>query len=736
MIFLAFFSERKNQCRQSSFPKKIFRYFSEFTSDPVSFSFSSNPLKSWRSFCLFFDLKSSCLPIKNKAGFSVVETLITMGLLSVVALGTLKVLTISNQSSQMMKATFSEQELRGTVTHVLSNDNDCKENFKPATGKLEGTDNQKGIGTISKLEKDSVLVLEAGKSFKNNLEIVKMEMIGDASEDPKIQSVGRSFVVYYSKKMTGKLRTQGGGECTSSDTSGCYFVQCTVDYRLENNSNPDVLACNTLNCIGGSSVSCYTADSEDVQLNTITNSLTGFISKEIPNSEKEGKGRALVGCGGTSDINVSATTAFGYEAGINTTNDSGDINYGKFNTFLGYQAGYFNTTGSRNTFSGFMAGYSNTTGHNNTFIGEYAGYFNKTGFRNTFIGKNAGAMSDIGEQNTFIGTSAGIWNRGSYNTFIGYVAGVSNTTGKSNIFIGVGAGRKGTTGSSNVFIGGGYQATTGYLNTYVGKGAGSSWNEKWNPHVPNTMPPNEGHFNTFIGRMAGWPNSTGFENTFLGMNTGRNNNTGYRNTFVGTRAGYGNTTGHDNIFIGYQIRQEGTPLPQQDYQLNIGNLIVGRLPKVHTGGMYVHPDDDIAADYGLTAASNYIRDQSLIPTLSLSSNPIVFIRGDLKVLEDATIDKTLTVKEDTFLEKKLTVKEDTLLEKELIVEKETTLKKGLTVDGDPTYLNKGLTVMDGLTSFYRRIECFRRRIDSFRPHNLSELYLCLSWPHKPRQPLC
>jgi len=179
---------------------------------------------------------------------------------------------------------------------------------------------------------------------------------------------------------------------------------------------------------------------------------------------------------------------------------------GDTNTFYGLGAG-FSTSGSWNTFIGRNAGYSNTTGNSNTFLGYYAGRANTTGYYNTFLGLNAG---------------------------------FSNTTGNSNTFLGVSAGNSNTTGYDNTFIGlyAGYSNTAGTFNTFIGHAAGNA----------NTT----GIYNTFLGQAAGNANTTGNYNTFLGQAAGGTNTTGYSNTYLGNYAGYANTTGIGNLFIGYQ----------------------------------------------------------------------------------------------------------------------------------------------------------------------------------------
>jgi len=53
---------------------------------------------------------------------------------------------------------------------------------------------------------------------------------------------------------------------------------------------------------------------------------------------------------------------------------------GLYNTFVGDDAGAYNTTGSNNSFLGYQAGYSNTTGYYNSFLGTQAGRNNTTGY--------------------------------------------------------------------------------------------------------------------------------------------------------------------------------------------------------------------------------------------------------------------------------------------------------------------------------------------------------------------
>src|SRR3989338_4989120 len=68
-------------------------------------------------------------------------------------------------------------------------------------------------------------------------------------------------------------------------------------------------------------------------------------------------------------------------------------------------------------------------------------------------------------------------------------------------------------------------------------------------------------YNTFMGTLAGYSNTTGYYNTFIGTNAGSSNTTGYYNTFMGTIAGYyladgstSNQTSANSVFVGFDTK--------------------------------------------------------------------------------------------------------------------------------------------------------------------------------------
>ena len=133
----------------------------------------------------------------------------------------------------------------------------------------------------------------------------------------------------------------------------------------------------------------------------------------------------------------------------------------------------------------------------------------------TFVG--CGGTGDaVASSGTLVGFAAGAALTGNYNTFLGYQAGGTSVSAQNNVFVGYEAGK----------------------------------------------------------------NSQGNDNTFAGYRAGMSNTSGQRNTFVGRQAGEGMSAGSGNILIGNLAAPESSAglSVAGDRQLNIGNLIFGRLP--------------------------------------------------------------------------------------------------------------------------------------------------------------
>ena len=129
--------------------------------------------------------------------------------------------------------------------------------------------------------------------------------------------------------------------------------------------------------------------------------------------------------------------------------------------------------------------------------------------------------------------------------------------GLSNTKLGQGAGSAAGDDDASIFIGrnAGFNNTTGFSNTFLGKSAGyGNTTGADNTFLGDAAGFNNttGDSNTFLGTDAGGRNTTGSSNTFLGRFAGSNHTSGFLNTFVGRGAGFNNITGSGNVFLGYQ----------------------------------------------------------------------------------------------------------------------------------------------------------------------------------------
>jgi hypothetical protein len=173
------------------------------------------------------------------------------------------------------------------------------------------------------------------------------------------------------------------------------------------------------------------------------------IGTEALLNNSTGSGNVAVGYQTLYTSLVSNATAIGYQAGFKCSDVSGG------NSFLGFQAGYNQTSANSNTLIGVQAGFSITTNSNNTYNGHNAGYY-QTGGTNTALGASA-----------LVGASG--TSTGANNTAVGYQAGKAVTSGVQNTFMGNNAGSALTSGNNNIAIGGTgtFTSATSDTNTIV-----------------------------------------------------------------------------------------------------------------------------------------------------------------------------------------------------------------------------------------------------------------------------
>lgn len=265
--------------------------------------------------------------------------------------------------------------------------------------------------------------------------------------------------------------------------------------------------------------------------NAGTNAATHFIgtTDAVPLNFRVNNQRA----GRISVTDGEGSTFLGYLAGNN------DAMTATQNSFIGYQAGFSNTSGSFNAALGFQALLSNSTGNQNSAMGYQSLQANTTGVQNTAVGYGSLYTNGTGKVNTAMGYQALFSNTsGEANTAIGAIALYTNTTGINNTAVGLASMFTNTTGIQNVALGqmALVSNNTGSYNTAVGYQSLSN-----STAVSGT---------TAIGYQSLYSNTTGFNNTATGYQALYSNTNGYNNTTYGYQTLYSNTIGYSNTAIG------------------------------------------------------------------------------------------------------------------------------------------------------------------------------------------
>ena len=167
----------------------------------------------------------------------------------------------------------------------------------------------------------------------------------------------------------------------------------------------------------------------------------------------------------------------------------GETYKGAYNTSIGVNALYSNTTGYYNSAMGAYALYYNTTGYLNSAMGASALFYNTTGYYNSAMGVNALVYNTTGYSNTGIGVGAGysptdnIDNKRittDYNmTLLGYGA-TKNSASQLNNSIAIGVGTLVTASntamwgnasmSTHIFQSGNLEVTAGSIKTAAPSG--------------------------------------------------------------------------------------------------------------------------------------------------------------------------------------------------------------------------------------------------------------------------
>lgn len=247
-----------------------------------------------------------------------------------------------------------------------------------------------------------------------------------------------------------------------------------------------------------------------------------------------------------------------------------------FNTAVGVNALVNSTTGTQNTAIGYISGGGD--GSYSTYVGVQAGNYNTTS-KDNVVAIGFKAMEDAwGDYCTAVGSYAasdgqhygsvaigydalGNYNTSSpwYNVAVGYGAASGNYSGDYNVYMGASAAPYYNNSSYGVAIG--YAAKNNHNQcTSLGAYAGySQYNQSDYVTLIGAYAGYDldgGDHCTFIGRSAGYGGGTGSYNVAIGNSAGYNFTSGGTNTFLGYEAGNGTTSGASNTFIGYRAGKD------------------------------------------------------------------------------------------------------------------------------------------------------------------------------------
>ena len=285
------------------------------------------------------------------------------------------------------------------------------------------------------------------------------------------------------------------------------------------------------------------------------------IGRQALYNSTTGTASVAVGYQSLYTSSCSYTTAIGYQSGYKCSDTSGG------EVFVGYQAGYNQTSALQNTIMGVQAGYSNVTSNNNTYNGFNAGYY-QTGAGNTGVG----SLALIGANGT---------STGSNNTAVGYQALNANTTASNNTAVGYQASSGGTL-ANNVSIG--YQALyTGGNNDNVAIGYQALYTEGNTGNGQNVAIGSgaskislaSAYNNVFVGFRAGFVATSAGSVTCVGATAGYTLTTGGSVTCIGQNAGTGITTGSGGTYIGANTTASSSSA-SNELVLGVGNGPTGK----------------------------------------------------------------------------------------------------------------------------------------------------------------
>ncbi len=525
--------------------------------------------------------------MKNRQlGFSLLEVLIAIGLMSLVAVSTATLIGEQNKQIKLMSQKIVLNDTKNAFLATMQDTVSCQKNLDSSV--------------------DASLVFNSTLVGNKSMALARIR-IGHLVTSPILLDtaleVSPGSRLFVNSITLDNLTDVGGGKWSGvwkvdfrNDFSSFQFKAMVLNPQLFDVDITTPTAAKITNCssvVAGGSGQWASLNAVDIYY---SGGMVG-IGTTAPTSQLEI----------TENFKLPVTT--GVAGQILQGSNRIFHTFGTNSLFLGPDSGNLALTGANNLGVGFQAGRALTTGSQNTFVGDRAGMSNTTGTWNTYFGQSAGLLNTTGSSNSFFGRNvAENGTTGAGNTAVGYQAARTLTVGNNNTYIGNAAGFTDGTVSTPVNLVNsaaiGFNAQVTVSNAMVLGGTGAS---AVNVGIGTTAPTEQleitGNFNLpsstatsgiikqanssfihnvgtqsfFAGSLAGTLSNTGSFNTGVGYTAMKSVTTGTINTAIGHRTAESLTTGSYNTALGAGAMAKQTS-PNDNTAVgsnSLGNNIVG-----------------------------------------------------------------------------------------------------------------------------------------------------------------
>lgn len=544
--------------------------------------------------------------INNPRGFTLLEIMITAGLMGIMALS-------FNSLTRMMVKSNAKSSMDADVTQMLNELNYLMSNSANCSGPSFKTASVAAGtaligGAICPTGNTCYDVLSTTAKVGNKFVVDGVTVYGNSSLSIKSlylaypTTLGTSatmYVVYnnkkilqgpatISKKLTMNIAVTSGtlSSCNSAGGSSDLFqpVPASPSDRFFTGGNIGINnSAPTYGLTVGSSTSTMSQLTIAInnipmlylpsEVSTDTSIAVGDGLRSMDLTLAAGRRNTSTGIGSLKSVTTGVlNSAFGFNSLTSNAAGLGNSAFGAYaltsstgnnNSAFGYAALYSSTTAQSNSAFGYQALYVNTGNFNSAF-GDSALLSNTTGTNNTAMGFQSLDANTTGTFNVGIGNGAlGANTTGGYNVGVGTNA-LSSTTTVSNLTaVGAAALAANTTGTLNSAFGSSalYSNTTGSNNIAMGYLALSS-NSTGGSNVAignNSLAASaSGAGLTAIGDSALMANTVGVANDAFGSSALHSNTSGFYNSAFGALALFSNTTGDSNVAFGYRALNANT----------------------------------------------------------------------------------------------------------------------------------------------------------------------------------